>query len=466
MDPEEYAATLRTLYGLRRFGLRPGLETIEALLHELDDPQRKFRSLHITGSKGKGSTAAMAESILRARGLRTGLFTSPHLVSYRERIRIDGAPIAPEAVVDGIRRTTEATERLARRGQLPHPPTFFETTTALGFLAFAEAGVEAAVIEVGLGGRLDATNVVPAAVAAITTIELEHTDILGPTIRDVAREKAGILKPGQHAILGRLPPTARAEIDRRAYAAGIPAWHLDEEIAVEDRAISERGQSFAVRAGTRRIDGLRIPLHGSFQPGNAALAVAAVDRFLYGSDRPLTDTAARRGLSKVVWRGRLERLDRAPDLFVDVAHTPESALAVAQSLAEIAPFAPPAESVVVFGCLAEKRVAEMLEALQPLAETLVVVPVRSSRTAKPPDLRRAAAGRFPRIVEAPNAVEGLRLARIATGREGFTLVVGSDYLIGEVLADREGAPEAEPDLSDPGVGAPADAVADRERPRP
>ncbi len=455
MDESEYAAALRTLFGLRRFGMRPGLETIRALLEELGNPERAFRSIHVTGSKGKGSTSAMAAAVLRAAGRHVGLFTSPHLVSYRERIRLDGTPIATEAVVDGLRRVTDAAEALRRRGALAGPPTFFEITTALGFLTFAEAKVDAAVVEVGLGGRLDATNVLAADVGVITTIELEHTEILGPTLHDVAREKAGILKPGQFAVLGRLPPEARAEVDHRAYTAGIPCWHLEEEVLVHDRVISEKGQQFAVTLPSRELRRLAIPLQGIFQPGNAALAIAAVDRFALATDRKISEAAVRKGLAAVVWRGRLERLEREPDLFLDVAHTTESALALAQSLGEIAPLAPPAESAILFGCLAEKPAARILEALAPLAETLVVVPVRSSRSASAPELRRLAAGRFPRIVEAPDALDGLRLARVATGPEGYTLVAGSDYLIGEILAAREGGASEEPDLSDPGIASDA-----------
>ena len=457
MAEDEYPTTLRTLYGLRRFGMRPGLETIRALLKELGDPQDRFRALHVAGSKGKGSTAAMAASILTAAGRRTGLFTSPHLASYRERIRIAGVPVEAGVVVDGVRRVTDAAAVLQRRGGLDHPPTFFEVTTALGFLAFADAHVTDAVVEVGLGGRLDATNVLVPRVGVITTIELEHTDLLGPTLADIAREKAGILKPGQHAIFGELPPSARAEIDHRAYTAGIPAWHLGEEIRVADRTISEKGQQFVVELPARTLTRLKIPLHGTFQPGNAALAVAAVDRYLAAGDERLTDTATRKGLARVGWRGRLERLERSPDLFLDVAHTPESARALALSLAEIAPMAPPAETAIVFGCLAEKRIAEILDALAPLAENLIAVPVASSRTAAPAEVRRIALGRFRRVVEAPDALAGLRLARAATGPDGYTLVVGSDYLIGEILRRREGLGPDEPDLSDPGVPAP-DAV--------
>jgi dihydrofolate synthase/folylpolyglutamate synthase len=207
----------------------------------------------------------------------------------------------------------------------------------------------------------------------------------------------------------------------------------------------------------RTVGRLKIPLHGTFQPGNAALAVAAVDRHFSASGTKVSGTAVRKGLAKVVWRGRLERLERSPDLFLDVAHTPGSARALAQSLAEIAPMAPPAETAIVFGCLAEKRIPEILEALAPLGENLIAVPVASSRSATAAEIRRLALGRFPRVVEAPDAASGLRLARAATGPDGYTLVVGSDYLIGEILRQREGVATDEPDLSDPGVATP-DAV--------
>jgi dihydrofolate synthase/folylpolyglutamate synthase len=190
-----------------------------------------------------------------------------------------------------------------------------------------------------------------------------------------------------------------------------------------------------------------------------------VDRFLAAGGQRVTDTAVRKGLAKVVWRGRLERIERSPDLFLDVAHTPESARALALSLAEIAPMAPPSETAIVFGCLAEKRIAEILEALAPLGENLIAVPVHSSRTASPAEVRRNALGRFPRVVEAPDAAAGLRLARAATGPDGYTLVVGSDYLIGEILRDREGIGLDEPDLSDPGVVGTGSETVDGTAPR-
>lgn len=456
---EEYRRTLESLFRRRRFGLRPGLEAMHALLEAMGHPERAYPAVHITGSKGKGSVATFAESVLRAHGVRTGLFTSPHLASYRERIRIDGEPIAKTEVVEGIRRIEALSVELERSGRLDRPPTFFEATTALALDHFARAGVEAAVVEVGIGGRLDATNVIASRVGVITTVELEHTDVLGPTLGAIAGEKSGILRAGMTGIVGRLPPEADRVVADHAARVGVPLWRLGSEVRVEDRALTEAGQAFGVRLPGGTESGLSIPLLGSFQPENAALALGAVARFLAVDGRALDARSVRRGLEGVTWRGRLERVARRPEVFYDVAHTPESARAVAESLGEISPLADPEESAVVFGCLRGKDVEKILDALAPLARTLVVVPVRSERGLGVGEIRASAAGRFPRVVLARSAAEGLRLARSAAGPEGFVLVVGSDYLIGELVRSNE--EHDEPDLSDPGAGAPSPPPVER-----
>lgn len=467
MATDAYRTALDRLFRRRRFGMRPGLEVTRALLESLGHPERAFPSVHVTGSKGKGSVAAMTQSILSAHGLRTGLFTSPHLVSYRERMQVDGRAIGPEAVVAGIARVDAVAQELERTGRIDRAPTFFEVTTALALDWFAREHVEAAVVEVGIGGRLDATNVLDARVGVITTVELEHTDVLGPRLLDIAGEKVGILHPGMAGIVGELPEEAARVVEAEAARAGVPLWHAGVEIRVGERALSEDGQSFAVHLPAREWTGLRIPLLGQFQPGNAALALAAASRFADKLSRHLTEEEARRGLAAVRWPARLERVSRRPELFYDVAHTPESARAIALSLAEISPLSDPEQSVVVFGCLQGKDVPRILDAFAPLARTLVVVPVRSERGLSPAAVRASAVGRFPRIVVARSAEEGVRLARAATGTDGLTLVAGSDYLIGEL---KRSGHDAEPDLSDPGLGArpvvdetPASPPADRRR---
>lgn len=458
-----YRDGLDRLFRRRRFGFAPGLEVVTALLEELGTPQRKFPSVHVTGSKGKGSVATLTAAILSAHGLVTGLYTSPHLTSYRERLRIDGRSADPGDVVEGLDRVGAATERLVRSGRIDREPTFFEVTTALAFDWFARSHVDAAVVEVGLGGRLDATNVLDSKVAVLTTIELEHTEVLGPTVEAIAEEKAGIFHPGLAAIVGELPAGAAATVERAADRHGIPVWHLGRELKTSDRRLSPDGQSFTVRLPGTLVEELHLPLFGTFQVGNCALAVGAASRFLAAVARPFDTEATRRGLAHVRVPGRMQRAARSPELFLDVAHTPESARAVAQSVAEVAPLADPAGSVVVFGCLRDKRVDPILDALAPLARTVVIVPVRSERAMDVGALRPSAAARFPRVVVAPSARDGLALARAATEPDGVTLVLGSDYLIGEILRGPEEADE--PDLSDPGTMAATPPAAPPAAPR-
>jgi dihydrofolate synthase/folylpolyglutamate synthase len=452
--PPEYTRALERLFERRRFGMRPGLEVISGLLGELGHPERSFRAIHVAGSKGKGSVSALLASVLDRAAPPAGLYTSPHLQSYRDRIRVGGEPIPPGEVVAGLAEVEAAEARLRRRAPQGDPPTFFEATTALGFLRFARAGVRHAAVEVGLGGEFDATNVLDAPVGVITTIELEHTDILGPTIAHIARAKGGILHRGMRAVTAETKPEALAEIDRCADRVGVPVWRVDREVRIEDRRLDEGGQSLTVVTPHRRHEDLRVPLHGTFQARNVALAVAAIDLYGEATGLPVRERALREGLAAVVWRGRLERLATGPELYVDVAHTAESARALATSLAEIVPFAEAEENVLLFGCLRGKDVPGMLEPLSALARTIVVVPLRADRSADPADLRREAFGHFPRIVAAPDAASGLTLARAATGPEGFTLAAGSDYLVGELLDALEGRVPGEPDLSDPVHPAP------------
>ncbi|MCI4323568.1 MAG: bifunctional folylpolyglutamate synthase/dihydrofolate synthase [Thermoplasmata archaeon] len=445
----QYREALERLYLRRRFGMRPGLEVTRALLHALGDPQETFESIHITGSKGKGSVAALAAAALGDSFGPVGLYTSPHLVSYRERIRIDGSPIAPGAVVEGLGRIEAVAVELEHRGRIDRTPTFFEVTTALAFDHFSRQKVRSAVIEVGMGGRLDATNVLPSRVTVVTTVELEHVEVLGSTLEAIATEKAGIFRPGATAISGERKPAPARVIEARARELGVPLWTLDREIRVLDRVIDENHQTVTVTSPVGLRERIPIPLLGRFQATNVALALAAVDRFAETVGVRISDTVVRKRLRAVRWPGRLERVARRPDLYFDVAHTPESVHEVAVSLAEVSPFLDPSANAVLFGCLADKPWERMVDELSTLATTLVVVPIRSDRTADPQAIRRAAHGRFPRVVVAQNAEAGLVWARGATAPEGFTLVVGSDYLIGELLVAREGAPEGEPDLSDP-----------------
>ncbi len=437
--------------------MKPTLDVARRLLAELGDPQRRSPSIHITGSKGKGSVATMSEAILRAHGRRTGLFTSPHLVSYRERMRVNGVPIPPEEVVRGLRRIEEVADRLERSGEIDRSPTFFEITTALAFDWFRRENVDALVVEVGIGGRWDATNLLASRVGVVTTLELEHVKILGSTIAAIAGEKSGIFHAGMHGILGELPDEGRAVLDAVAGSLGVPLWHLGQEVVVRSRRWTRAHQEVQVAWPGRDSLPVRLRLEGDFQPKNAALALAATYRFLErDTEGPAwSATRVRSALARLKIPGRMEPVERDPPTYFDVAHTPESARAVARSLAEVLPLRDPAESVIVFGCLRDKPVREILDGLSPVARTIVLVPVRSERGVAPSELRAIALGRFPKVVVAPSAIEGYRRARAATGGHGLLLAIGSDYLIGELKRELEGVPSDEPDLSDPGrMGSP------------
>lgn len=455
---EEYREALAHLFRLRRFGAKPGLEVMRELLGALGNPQESLRAIHVAGSKGKGSVAAIAAGLLQATGRRTALYTSPHLVSYRERAQVDRAPIDREAVVDGLRRVADAESQLRRRGRIDREATFFEQTTALAFGWFRDRGATDAVIEVGLGGRLDATNLLESTVGVVSSIELEHTDVLGATREQIAREKAGIFHAGMDGVLGLLPDDAGRAVEATAGPA-VSLWRAGRELRVLERAADPRGQRLVLETPYGRREGLHLPLIGAHQGTNAAVALGAVERHLARQGGAIDDVQVRRGLAHVLWRARLERLSRRPELYLDVAHTPGSAEAARAALAEVSPLLDPDGGAVLFGCLADKNAEEILATVSALAATCVVVPVGSSRTADPAELARRARGHFRRVVQAPDAATGFALARAALREPGIGLVLGSDYLAGEILRLVEGTPSDEPDLSDPGVG-PAGGVAE------
>jgi dihydrofolate synthase/folylpolyglutamate synthase len=444
-----YDEALRYLWGLKRLGARPGPELTEQVLHALGDPHRRFRAIHVTGSKGKGSVSAMMASVLTAAGHRTGLYTSPHLTTYRERAQVDGTLATPAEVVEGLARVRAALKRLDRSGRLPREATFFEVTTAWAFDLFARRGVDVAVVEVGLGGRLDATNVLHAPVNVITSLELEHTEILGPTLTHIAREKAGILHRGAWAVTGVSHGEGFEELDRQAHKLGVPLWVLGREVRVDRRQVGPERQTLDVHSPEGEHPDLALPLLGTFQARNAALAVATLDLFRRVSGVAVPETAYRSGLASVRWPGRLQRLGMDPPFYLDATHTPESAQEVTLSLQELHPGSDPAASVVVFSCLADKRAGETLQALRPLAETALVFPLTSDRAAPLELLRREAIQRFPRVMALPSVSQALQWGHRLVGPGGLLLAAGGVYLAGAVLEEVEGSPHEGPDLADP-----------------
>ena len=396
-----YRETLDRLYALdARKGMDFRLERLSPVLSRLGHPQKSFASIHVAGTNGKGSTAAMLHAVYREAGYRTGLYTSPHLVSFRERIRIGTDFIEEADVVRFVARVEHAAEEAGEE------LTFFEITTLAAFAAFAEARVEIAVVEAGLGGRLDATNVVVPAAAVIVSVDLDHAEFLGGTLESVAREKAGIAKAGVPLVTGPLPPAAAAVV--RAAAGGASARWLDAQALVDAEEVPEPG------------------LLGAHQRANARVATAVVrvlaERF------PVAPGALRRGLRDVRWPARYERFDGPGGLtIVDGAHNPAAAAALLGTLRAEAPSRP---RVLVFGALSDKDWPAMLETLVPAFDLVHLVPVDYRRSFAPRDALGAVAG-VPAEVFA-SAGAGLAAARTAAGRAGTVVVTGSIFLAGEL----------------------------------
>jgi dihydrofolate synthase/folylpolyglutamate synthase len=439
MRLDEAEAWLEGLINLERTPslrrVRLSLAPIEGLLARVGEPQRGLRVVHVAGSKGKGSTALLAEAVLRAAGRRVGTFTSPHLVRWTERFRIDGREVPGEALaaaVTGLRPHVDA----LRAG--PEAPSFFDVTTAAAFRLFRDAAVDVAVVEVGLGGRLDSTNVVDPAVCCVTSIEREHTEVLGDTLAAIAAEKAGIAKPGVPLVTGRLPEEAAAVVEARARALGCPLARLGREIEAETLRDDVDGSSFRFRDGALDLT-LSLAAAGRHQVDNAALALASVSRLGGFEVEPLGKAAAR-AFAGAALPGRIEICARAPTIVVDGAHTPASARALAATLARI----PRRRSHLVLSVSAGKDLAAICAALVPEADTVTVTRAEAVRSLDPrvvAEAVRAVAGRAEvRVV--PNPHLALRAAREGLGPEDLLCASGSIYLAGIAgQLFRGGAPE-------------------------
>jgi folylpolyglutamate synthase/dihydrofolate synthase len=410
--------------------IEPSLDRITALTGLLGDPQRAYPVIHITGTNGKTSTARMTETLLRARGLRTGLFTSPHLTSIRERICVDGEPLSAERFVGAYEEVLPYLA-LADRSQ-PVPLSFFEVLTAMAFAVFADAPVDVAVIEVGVGGTWDCTNVADGAVAVITPISIDHVRYLGHTVTAIAGDKAGIIKPGAVAVLAQQPVDAAEVLLRRAAAVGATVAREGLEFGVAGRELAVGGQLLAVRGLLGSYEDLFLPLFGAHQAGNAACALAAVEAFAGvappagpaghgGEPAALDDELVRVAFRMMSSPGRLEVLRRSPVTIVDAAHNPAGMAATAAALNEA--FAA-TDLVAILAVSEDKDVPAILDQLEPVVSELVVTANSSPRSADPGKLAELASAvfgpdRVRAVARLDGAIElGVALADEADARSG------------------------------------------------
>jgi len=413
-----YASAIQFLYELQWFGLKLGLENTRRLAALAGNPQDRLRFIHVAGTNGKGSTCAMLESIYRLAGRRVGLFTSPHLISFRERIQVNRTLI-PEA---DVVRLVERVQALLQGFPRDHSPTFFEVVTVLALSYFAEQQCDLVIWETGLGGRLDATNIVTPLASVITNIQFDHEQWLGNTLAKIAAEKAGIVKPGVPVLTASEEAEALAVI--RA-AAGLAAAPLE---VVTPEAILRPP-----------LADLALPLPGEHQRVNAALALATVRTLV--SQLPVPEETMTRGLATVQWAGRLQQIEISPGhlTLLDGAHNPAGVHMLEAALSRHFPGRRP---VIVFGVLRDKDWSAMCHRLSPLAEAVYLVPVASARSATPDELRLACqitASGVP-VTACPSLEAALEWTRDAP----FRLITGSLYLIGEALEKLGAAPTVAP----------------------
>lgn len=402
-----YAESVQFLYALGNEiqTAKFGLERITRVLDALGAPHRTGRYVHVAGTNGKGSTCAMIEAGLRATGLRTGLYTSPHLVEPTERIRIVGQTICREKFAEAFSEVHDAAERMLQKRELDFHPTYFETVTAMAFLTFARENLDMVVLEVGMGGRLDATNVVLPALAVITPVDFDHQTFLGNTLAQIAAEKAGILKPGVPAVFAEQPPEAETVL--RAHAKG--PYTLSRDWPIRGLELTARGSRFRMRD-------LEVvcPLAGEHQVENARTAAIALHEL----------GASPAGISGTSWPGRLERVSDRPEIILDGAHNPAGTRALVKY---IQTFYSGRRIWIVYGAMRDKAVAEMAEMLFPLAHCVIVTAPANSRAMRPEDIPA------PGATVTHTVAETVALIRQAAAGD-VVFITGSLFVVGEARA--------------------------------
>jgi len=413
---DSYSETLNWIYNLRGGVIDLRLDRMEEALALFGHPERQFPALHIAGTNGKGSTAAMLHRILSLGGYRAGLYTSPHLVSFTERIRVGDKEISPGEVVE---LAEEIRERITPAGVAL---TFFEIVTVMAFLYLARQRIDVGVIEVGLGGRLDATNVVRPIVAMITTISKDHEAYLGSDLLSIGREKAGIIKPSVPVVCGPLPSEVAALIRQLAEEKHSPSYFLGADFGF----FLKNERFFDYKGIKRHFSDIAVALHGRHQRSNAAMAIAALE--LASDSIPVTEDAIRRGLSSVAWPGRFEIMRERPWVILDGAHNGEGVSALAEALKE---FRQGRRIKLLFAAMEDKDWRHMLSLLLPLVDEVVLTRVQMERSTEPGKIAGWLARTLPhRVVD--EARSGLQLLYQEAGPEDIVLVAGSLYLLGEV----------------------------------
>lgn len=433
MKPTEYQESLAYLYGLQKMGIKLGLANINNLLEALDNPQRQFHSIHVAGSNGKGSTCAYLANILQEAGYKVGLYTSPHLIDFTERIKINEQPVPRKQVV----RLSNKLKTIVKNNPLFNPetnyPTFFEMVTALAFQFFSDEKVDIAVLETGMGGRLDATNTVAPLLSIITNICLEHQVYLGNTITDIAVEKAGIIKNNTPLLTAIEQPEALKVMEEKCRKQNASLHHIKNEARY---TVKQRWpwQTFTIESPSGTLEDLSIYLLGDFQLQNAILAIRAA-QLLSQTGWSVKKEAIRTGLAKTRWPGRMQVMSTRPYLLLDGAHNPT---AVKEMLSNLNLF-PYKTFIVVLGIMEDKDIAEIVP-LFDLADILILTCANISRAASPQELASKIKQHRGQILISESVPKAIRQAKSIATEEDLICVTGSLYVVGEAQAELNGNP--------------------------
>jgi len=411
------------VFDLQKFGIKFGLSSTLDLLARLNLPYEQGEYLHIAGTNGKGSVAAMLSAILTRAGYPVGLYTSPHLVHFRERYRLGDREISEPRLLEIINQVRAAVDD-------SEPPTFFEFATAMAFLYFFQEKARPIILETGMGGRLDATNIVTPLVSVITNISLDHQDHLGEGLKTIAAEKAGIIKPGAPLVTGASQKGVLELLDRRCREVGAPMYVRGRDF----RARGRGGGRFDYHGPFQEFSNLVLHLTGRHQYGNAALALAAVE-LLNRSGLEVTAGAVREGLTETSWPGRLEQVSQDPRVLLDGAHNPAAARILAQTLKQ---FRGNGRLILVLGIMADKDVDTILARLLPLAQSVVFTRPQYFRAAEVEDLAARAQKYHLQIFTAPQVAGAIRQAQNLAGPRDRIVVSGSLYTVGEAKEYFEG----------------------------
>ncbi len=421
-----YEQCQRYLEDVQSLGIKLGLDNVRTVLSSFDNPHLKYPSLLVAGTNGKGSVCAMLTKILALHNLRVGLFTSPHLIRVEERIRIKDRLIPARSFCRLLTRLRQRVEELVAAKTLPSPPTYFELLTCLAFLYFEEQKVDIAVLEVGMGGRFDATNVVRPCVSVITTISGEHQQFLGETLGQIAFEKAGIIKSGVPVVCGVEEREAYRIIKKRADELLAPFHFVFSRKACFQARKDKDGYSFIYESDEEKYH-FSPSLRGEHQGKNAAVAIVAAEQ-LSKNWKKLEKRKIVEGIEKAEWDGRLEVICRRPFIILDGAHNCEGVQALKKYIKDFLP----TPLILVFAVMRDKEIARMADILFPLAEKIILARFSSSRAASPEEIMSKAPKFKERIVVVPKLEEALGLGLRSAGSDGCLLAAGSLYLIGEI----------------------------------